>query len=130
MIHQLEDVNDFEESTSRVPSILCEATGWQPEKLRKLEDFFYAVDKTKPDHFEEAKSRGLCRPDLISVDEMNEKERARFDETVDRFKETTYISGDDIKRIILRDLVYRKMQFVNAELLALLDSGESDSEDN
>ena len=130
MIHQLEDVNDFEESTSRVPSILCEATGWQPEKLRKLEDFFYAVDKTKPDHFEEAKSRGLCRPDLTSVDEMNEKERARFDETVDGFKETTYISGDDIKRIILRDLVYRKMQFVNAELLALLDSGESDSEDN
>lgn len=61
---------------------------------------------------------------------MNEQERARFDETVERFKETTYISGDDIKRIILRDLVYRKMQFVNAELLALLDSGESDSEDN
>ena len=130
MLHQLEDVNDFEDNPIRVPSILCEATGWQPEKLRKLEDFFYAVDKSKPDHFEDAKSRGLCRPDLTSVDEMDEQERARYDETVERYKETTYISSDDIKRIILRDLLYRKMQFVNAELLALLDSGEADSEDN
>ena len=123
-------MNDFEDNPIRVPSILCEATGWQPEKLRKLEDFFYAVDKSKPDHFEDAKSRGLCRPDLTSVDEMDEQERARYDETVERYKETTYISSDDIKRIILRDLLYRKMQFVNAELLALLDSGEADSEDN
>ena len=72
LLHQLEDVNDFEDNPIQEPSILCEATGWQPEKLRKLEDFFYAVDKSKPDHFEEAKTRGRCRPDLTSVDEMNE----------------------------------------------------------
>ena len=87
LVHQLEEVNDFEENPIRVPSILCEATGWQPEKLRKLEDFFYAVDKSRPDHFEDMKIRGVCRPDLTSVDEMNEKERTKYDETVERFKE-------------------------------------------
>ena len=77
------------------------------------------------------KTRGLCRPELESIDDMNEEERERFDVTVARYKQMNYTSGDDIKKILLRDLLYRKMHFVNQELLESLDTGEAwDSEEH
>ena len=41
-----------------------------------------------------------------------------------------FTSSDDVKKMILRDLRYKKMQFLNAELLDLLDKGENDSDQN
>ena len=46
------------------------------------------------------------------------------------FKYQNYTSSDDIKKIILRDLLYKKMHFVNAEMLDLLDKGLEDTEEN
>lgn len=41
---------------------------------------------------------------------------------------SSYTSSDDIKKIILRDLRFKKMQFFNTELLEMLDKGETDGE--
>ena len=41
-----------------------------------------------------------------------------------------YTSSDDVKKIILRDLLYKNMQFVNAEMLEMLDTGEAEEENN
>ena len=41
-----------------------------------------------------------------------------------------FTSSDDVKKVILRDLRYKKMQFFNAELLDLLDRGENDADQN
>lgn len=95
-----------------------------------LEDFFYNVDKTRPDLFELAKTKGDCRDELESIDEMNEEERESFDSAVERYKRNNYTSSDDVKKIIIRDLLYKKMQFVNPEMLDLLDTGEAEEEGN
>lgn len=78
-------------------------------QLRSLEDFFYDVDKARPNHLEEMKTRGTCRPELESIEEFDEKERETYDLTLSRYKQMNYTSGDDVKKIIIRDLLYKKM---------------------
>ena len=47
---------------------------------------------------------------------------------MERYKYSNYTSSDDIKKIILRDFVYKHMQLVNFDLLDKLDTGEADEE--
>ena len=49
---------------------------------------------------------------------------------VSNFKLQNYTASDDVKKIILRDLLYKKMHFVNADMLDLLDKGLEDTEEN
>ena len=76
------------------------------------------------------KQQRRCRESLQSIDEMNETEREGFDSMVSNFKLQNYTASDDVKKIILRDLLYKKMHFVNAEMLELLDKGLEDTEEN
>ena len=61
---------------------------------------------------------------------MNKAERAKYDIQISKYKQMNFTSSDDVKKLILRDLRYKKMQFLNAELLDLLDRGENDSDQN
>lgn len=47
---------------------------------------------------------------------------------MERYKYSNYTSSDDIKKIILRDFVYKHMQLVNVDLLDKLNTGEADEE--
>ena len=93
--------------------------------MRTIEDFFFEVDKRKPNFFEDMKLKGGCSKDLESIEEMSEIERNRYDELISRHKSLNFTSSDDVKKIIMRDLLYKRMQFFNAELLELLDKGEA-----
>ena len=64
------------------PVFFCESTEWRPTKLRKIQDFFYDIDKMKPDHFAQYKENGRCREELEKIDDMNEIEREFFDAIV------------------------------------------------
>lgn len=128
LVSQIEDINgNFDYKPVTKPVVFSDAGGWRATPLRTLEDFFYDVDKARPNHFEEMKTRGTCRPELESIEEMNAQERERYDLTLQRYKQMNYTSGDDVKKIIIRDLLYKKMQFFNPELLTKLDTGEADS---
>lgn len=131
MIHQIEEINGgFEDEPIEEPSYFCEPTEWRPKKMRTLEDFFFDVDKSKPDFLVEMKNRKQCREEIENLSELNENEKEKYDELIRRYKMQCYQSSDDIKKIILRDLRFKHMQFFNAELLDNLDTGETDSEQN
>lgn len=49
-----------------------------------------------------------------------------FQNELGRYKNMNFGSSDDVKKLILRDLSYRHMHLVNADLLELLETGESD----
>ena len=61
---------------------------------------------------------------------MNEVEREAFDHMVENYKFQNYSSSDDVKKLILRDLLYKKMHFVNADMIDLLDRGLEDTDEN
>ena len=105
---------------------MCSETRWKPKNIKKVEDFFYELDKTKPDHFQILKDRGTIRDNLSSPEDMNESERQKFDEYTIRFKKMNYTTSEDIKKIIIRDCQYKKMQFVNPHLIANLDNTDSE----
>ena len=87
LVQQIEDVNNnFEEKPIKEAKYFCKSTEWRPTKLQKLEDFFYDLDKTKPDHLEYWKTRGECSEEITSIDEMTEPQRIKFDEFVRNYK--------------------------------------------
>ena len=129
MINQVEAENNFfEEEPILTPMYFCDRTAWRPQKLRRLNDFFYDVDKAKTDILAEMKLKRQCREEIEKVIDMNEKELRDYNDRVESYKQLYYNQSDDIKKIILRDFVYKKMQLVNAHLLDKLDTGEAESD--
>ena len=57
---------------------------------------------------------------------MTAAERERYDAYVKTYKKRNYSSIDDVKRIIIRDLRYKKMQLVNAELMLNIENQDAD----
>ena len=57
---------------------------------------------------------------------MNNRELKFYQQQVSRYKQVNFSSSDDVKRIILRDFSYKKMQLVNPHLLDMLDTGETE----
>lgn len=47
-----------------------------------------------------------------------------------RFKSQSYNSSSDVKKIMIRDSLYRHIHFINAEMLEKLDKGEAESDEN
>ena len=48
LIRQIEDNNDqFVDDDLEAPSYFCEATGWRPRILHRIEDLFYNIDSHK-----------------------------------------------------------------------------------
>ena len=87
MVSQLEELNDhFEGKPITEPVFFCESTVWRPSKLRTLEDFFFDIDTTKPNHFEEMRFRGQCREDLEYIEEMDGQEKDKYNTIVNRYK--------------------------------------------
>ena len=48
---------------------------------------------------------------------------------MERYKRQTYNSGLDIKKIIIRDILYQHTHFINAEMLDLLDQGLAETDE-
>lgn len=46
-----------------------------------------------------------------------------------RYKSQTYNSGLDIKKIIIRDILYQHTHFINADMLELLDQGLAETDE-
>ena len=74
--------------------------------------------------------RGQCREDLEYIEEMDGQEKDKYNTIVNRYKQQNYTASDDVKKIILRDLKYKNMQFINADMMDLMDTGEADAEEN
>ena len=77
---------NFEDKPITQATYFCKSTNWMPVHLRKLEDFFYDLDKAKPDHLEYWKTRGECDETITSIDEMTETQRAKFDTFIASYK--------------------------------------------
>lgn len=84
----------------------CESTSWRPWKLRTVEDFFFDIDKTKPDLLSDMIMRDQCREEVTSVSELNAKEKEIYDTYVRRYKQMNFSCTDDVKKLILRELHY------------------------
>lgn len=53
LIQQIEDINEnFEHSPITEAKYFCKSSFWKPAPLRKLEDFFFDLDRTKPNLFD------------------------------------------------------------------------------
>ena len=57
---------------------------------------------------------------------MSEHERTIFDNYVTNYKKIHYSGIDDVKRAILRDLRYSKMQMINPELMLNIENQDAD----
>ena len=68
LVHQIEEVNDnFEDEPITGPTFFTSSTKWRPRPLRTLEEFFFAIDKQKPDFLEQLKNKGDCREEIESL---------------------------------------------------------------
>ncbi len=58
-------------------------TAWRPQKLRRVNDFFYDVDKAKTDLMPEMKRKRELREEVETVKEMNEEELRIYNDKVE-----------------------------------------------
>ena len=63
---------------------------------------------------------------MDNITEMTPQEKEIYTNYVNMYKRTNYSSIDDVKRIIIRDLRYSKMQLLNPELMLNIENQESD----
>ena len=128
LIRQIEDNNDqFIDDDLDSPSYFCEATGWRPKTLHKIEDLFYEIDNSKENILEGLKRKGLIQGEVVKPSQMSKKEKKIYEEAVKTYKKVHYNSSEDIKKIILRDLKYSKMQLINPELMLNIDKYDYDN---
>ena len=55
------------------------------------------------------------------MEELTAKELVKYNEYLDNYKKQAFGTSDDIKRVLLQSLVYRKPLLVNAECILELD---------
>ena len=128
LIRQIEDNNDqFVDDDLETPSYFCEATGWRPRTLHRIEDLFYNIDSHKENTLEVLQKRGGIRESVTELSQLNEKERIKYDEAVATYKKVHYNSSEDIKKIILRDFKYSTMQLINPHLMLEIDKYDYDN---
>lgn len=65
LIRQIEDNNDqFIDCDLENPSYFCEATGWRPKNLFKIEDLFYNIDTHKEDILKTLQRKEVIRGEV------------------------------------------------------------------
>ena len=52
---------------------------------------------------------------------MDDEQREIYDEHVKKYIKQNYSSSDDVKKLIIRDLRYKNMHFINPELMHNMD---------
>ena len=66
------------------------------------------------------------REEVQEFSDLNETEKEAYVDLQQQYKKRHYSSSEDIKRIIIRDMLYPKMQFINADLILNLDNNAED----
>jgi len=107
MLSQIKKFNPLLDSQKK-PLIFSTQSNWIGTEVLTLQDYCYAVEPEKPPIFEDLKSKFFIGQDVETLDELTPKEKLRYDDYILNFKKQTYANSDDIKRVLLRTLNYRK----------------------
>ena len=96
-------------------------TSWKPHRLMTAADFAYSIDRDAPDLFKLLKETGKLPATLENKEDMTIFQKEVFTKYANQYKQQNYTSSDDIKKVILRDLKYPKMHFINPDLMLNMD---------
>ena len=100
------------------PLIYGDFNNWKPQRMYTIEELCYILDSSKPDILGNLKKSRYVKQNVQTVDDMNKKERAMYDDRVKSLM-TNYSRMHNWRKLLGMTLKYKRPFMANAEALLL-----------
>ena len=104
------------------PYIYGDHSNWKPQRMYTIEEFCYIMDKNRPNILQNLKKGNFVREEVTDPDQMNNKERARYDENMKTLM-NKYHKMKNWRKLLGINCRYKRPFLANAEALLIGSEG-------